>query len=81
MPHRTIHPLPNGTADDMFMHTLAEIEGEGTAREARLKAMLDEGLADIRAGRTVPAEEVFRELDAIIASKARTFAGSFEATI
>ena len=59
-----------GTADDVIMYALAALEDQEavrTAREARLNAMIEEGLADIRAGRTVPAEEVFRELDDIIA--------------
>ena len=37
---------------------------EREARLAELDAALEEGLADIRAGRTIPAEEVFAELEA-----------------
>jgi antitoxin ParD1/3/4 len=38
-------------------------------RRAELYARIDEGLADARAGRTVPAEEVFAKLRQILAEK------------
>lgn len=73
---RTIHLLPDfeasldrmvesgryGSADDVIMYALAALEDREAVREARLRAHLAEGLADIREGRTVPAEQVFREL-------------------
>lgn len=55
---------------DVVMHAFWLLEDEEAAREARLAklhAHIAEGLADIEAGRTVPAEEVFAELDRIIA--------------
>ena len=43
-------------------------EQEAERREVRrgIEAAIDEGLADIDAGRTVPADEVFAELRAMI---------------
>ncbi|WP_375461325.1 type II toxin-antitoxin system ParD family antitoxin [uncultured Enterovirga sp.] len=53
------------TAGDVLMYAIAALEDQEAireAREARLRAQLEEGLADIREGRTVPAEQVFRDL-------------------
>lgn len=50
---------------DVVMHAFSLLEDEEAARDARLAklhAHIAEGLADIEAGRTVPAEEVFAEL-------------------
>lgn len=54
-----------GEESDVVMHALARLEDDEVVREARaarLRAHLEQGLADIRAGRTVPASEVFRGL-------------------
>ena len=50
---------------EVLMHAFSLLEDEEAAREARLaklRAQIEEGLADIEAGRTVPAEEVFAGL-------------------
>ncbi len=50
---------------EVVMHAFRLLEDQEAAREARLAklhAHIAEGLADIEAGRTVPAEEVFAEL-------------------
>lgn len=50
---------------EVVMHAFSLLEDEEAAREARLaklRAHIAEGLADIEAGRTVPAEEVFARL-------------------
>lgn len=50
---------------EVVMHAFSLLEDEEAAREARLaklKAQIAEGLTDIEAGRTVPAEEVFARL-------------------
>lgn len=60
-----------GGESDVVMHALARLEDDEAvraAREARLMELIEEGLADVRAGRAVPAEEVFRELDNVIAA-------------
>ena len=48
----------------MSMDVFREMMGVGTDAElaASLKA-IEEGIADVEAGRTVPAEQVFRDLD------------------
>lgn len=59
------------TAGDVLMYAIAALEDQEAIREARekrLMALLEEGLADIDAGRTHGVDEVFAELDQIIAS-------------
>ena len=48
----------------MSTHVFREMMGVGTDKEmsASLEA-LEEGIADVEAGRTLPSEQVFRELD------------------
>ncbi len=52
------------------LRLLQESEAEREARRREIMAKVEEGLADIRAGRTIPAEDVFREIDELIARKA-----------
>lgn len=59
-----------GSDSDVIMYALAALEDQEAVREARerkLNALIQEGLDDAEAGRTVSAEEVFRDLDEVIA--------------
>ena len=51
------------------LHLLEEQEAERERMSAELWAKIDEGIADLDAGRVYPAEEVFAELREMIASK------------
>ena len=46
----------------------AEAIADYVAREARIVAMIEEGIADLDAGRVVPHEEVMREAREVIAA-------------
>jgi len=48
------------------LELLKDQEFAREARRAELYAKIDQGLADVRAGRTVPAEQVFAELRQMI---------------
>lgn len=57
------------TAGDVVMEALSLLEDREAGRQvrvARMRAQIDEGLEDLKAGRTVPAEQVFSELRAMI---------------
>lgn len=60
------HP---GDAISEGLELLKDQEFAREARRAELLAKIDEGLADIRAGRVHDAEDVFREMEELIASK------------
>ena len=49
------------------LHMLAEHEAERERMSAELWAKIDEGIADVDAGRVVPAEQVFAELRDMVA--------------
>jgi antitoxin ParD1/3/4 len=51
------------------LELLKDQEFAREGRRAELFAKIDQGLEDIRAGRTHDAEDVFREMEALIASK------------
>jgi hypothetical protein len=42
-----------------------DLSGLTAEERARMEAAIDRGLADARAGRTVSAEELFREIDSL----------------
>lgn len=59
-------------ASDVVMHAIVLLEDKERAadlRRAEFDAKIEEGMADIRAGRVYDAEEVFREMEELIASK------------
>lgn len=59
-------------ASDVVMHAIVLLEDKEQAadlRRAEFDAKIEEGMADIRAGRVYDAEEVFREMEELIASK------------
>ena len=59
-------------ASDVVMHAIVLLEDQVRAAELRrveFDAKIEEGMADIRAGRVYDAEEVFREMEELIASK------------
>ena len=56
---------PEGAISD-GLELLKDREFAREARRAELFAKIDKGLEDVRAGRTVPAEEVFAELNRMI---------------
>lgn len=59
-----------GGVNDVIMYAIAALDDREAVREARqtrFMAMIDEGLDDIEAGRTHDIDEVFAELDEIIA--------------
>ena len=51
------------------LELLKDQEFARDARRAELLAKIDQGMEDIRAGRTHDAEDVFREMEELIASK------------
>lgn len=57
---------------DVVFHAFSLLENEEAARDARLailNAKIEAGLADVAAGRTIPAEEVFRKLRRKVGSR------------
>lgn len=59
-------------ASDVVMHAIVLLEDQVRAAERRgaeFDAKIEEGLEDIRAGRVHDAEDVFREMEELIASK------------
>ena len=59
-------------ASDVVMHAIVLLEDKVRAaelRRAEFDAKIEEGMADIRAGRVYEAEDVFREMEELVASK------------
>lgn len=74
----TLEKVVNDLVENGRYNSKSEVLREGVRlvqeREARLReldAMLAEGQADIDAGRTIPAEEVFAEIRRVIADVAK----------
>jgi antitoxin ParD1/3/4 len=61
-------------ASDVLMHALVLLEDQEKLHElkqAELDEKIEAGLRDIRAGRVHDAEEVFQEMEELIAKKAK----------
>ena len=52
------------------LQLLCDQEALREMKQAELAAMIEEGLEDVRAGRLIDADEVFRDIEALIEEKA-----------